>query len=79
MKYTEVCKYNMEMMKKSKHHKLAVTMSVISILFYLVYAIHTYITQTKIWDIVFPDKDEEDKKNDNEIRLDLVYNSKEDK
>ena len=77
MKYAEVCKYNMEMMKKSKHHKLAVTMSVISILFYLVYAIHTYITQTKIWDIVFPDKEEE--KDNNEIRLDLVYNSKEDK
>ncbi len=72
MKYAEVCKYNMEMMKKSKHHKLAMIMSVISILFYFVYLAHTYITETKAYDMIFGPDDKEEKKDDNEIRLDLI-------
>ena len=51
--------------------------SVISILVYIVYVIHTYITGIKACDMLFGTKDEEQK--DDDIRLDLVFNKKEDK
>lgn len=71
MKYTEVCKENIEMMRKSKYGKVAWIMAIISLVVYVYYCIDSFITLKELKQI------EDMKLSNNSVSADLFQKREE--